>query len=193
MGPDHGAVDHLKGVWHGPALVQSVHDLLPEPRQRPAPELAVDARPLAKLFRQIGPWRAVPSNPENPIKNKAMVGGLASVPGAVCQDEPLKERPFLVRHQVSYQAGLNCRYQLESCSKPDVNPFWQHNLAIRCKEYVKGLRSQRERRGPRLALACGDDLQRLTWGVPIELMLPSSCFLCVKAKGMAKRYPISIS
>jgi len=36
--------------------------------------------------------------------------------------------PFLVRHQVSCQAGLHRRYQLESRSARPVNPFCQHGL-----------------------------------------------------------------
>ncbi|MDQ7775225.1 MAG: DUF2285 domain-containing protein [Paracoccus aminovorans] len=41
------------------------------------------------------------------------------------------KRPFLVRHQVSCQAGLHCRYQLESRSGHPVNPFCQHHLDAR--------------------------------------------------------------
>jgi hypothetical protein len=82
MGANHGAVDHLEGIRHQPALVQGFHDLLPQPCQRPAPELAVDARPLAELFWQVTPWRAGARDPENPIQNKAMVGGFAPVRGA---------------------------------------------------------------------------------------------------------------
>src|SRR5690606_33918406 len=67
-------------------------------------------------------------NPENSIKNEAVVGGFAPVRGADSEDEALKERPFLVRHKVSCQTGLHRRCQLESCSKPDVNPFCQHDL-----------------------------------------------------------------
>ena len=129
MGPDHGAVDHLRGAWHSPAFVQGLHDLLPESRQHPAPELAVDARPLAKLFRQIALWRAGPGNPEYPIKNKPVVGGFASVRRARRKDETLKERPFFVRHKVSCQAGLHRRYQLEARLALPVNLFFQHDLA----------------------------------------------------------------
>lgn len=43
VGADHGAVDHLQGAWHGSALVQSIHYVLPEARQCPAPELSVNA------------------------------------------------------------------------------------------------------------------------------------------------------
>lgn len=42
MGADDGAVDHLQGGWDQPALVQRIHDLLPQPCQGPAPELTVD-------------------------------------------------------------------------------------------------------------------------------------------------------
>lgn len=128
MGPDHGAIDHLQSVWHGPALIQGVHDLLPEPRQRPASELSLDARLLAKLFRQIAPRRACPGNPECPIKNDPVVGRFMSVLGAGIKDETLREHPFFVRHKVLGQAGLHRRYQLESVQALPVNPFCQHGL-----------------------------------------------------------------
>ena len=128
MGADHGAVDHLQGVRHRPALVQSVHDVLPQPCQRPASELSVDARPLAKLFGQVPPGGARAGNPENPIENKTVVNRFAPVRSADRQDKTFKERPLLVRHQVSCQAGLHRRYQLESRLRLGVNPFCQHDL-----------------------------------------------------------------
>src|SRR6056297_2871559 len=109
MGANHGAVDHLKGIRSSPTLVQSVHDVLPETRQRPASELPVDARPFAELFGQVPPWGAGASDPENPIQNKAMVDRLAPVRRTGREDKPFKERPFLVRHQISCQAGLHSR------------------------------------------------------------------------------------
>ena len=48
MGADHGAVDHLQGTRHGLAMVQGVHDLFPEPSERPALELAIHARPFSE-------------------------------------------------------------------------------------------------------------------------------------------------
>lgn len=107
MGANHGAVDHLQRVWNGTALVQSIHDLLPLPGQRPTSELAVNAGPFAELFGQVTPWGSGSRDPENPIKNKAMVGGFAPVGGADRMNEMFKERPFLVRHQVSCQADLH--------------------------------------------------------------------------------------
>jgi hypothetical protein len=50
MGANDGAVDHLEGVRDQPALVQGLQYPFPQPSQRPAPELAVDRRPLAELF-----------------------------------------------------------------------------------------------------------------------------------------------
>ena len=91
---------------------------------------AANARPFAELFRQVTPRRSRPGYPENTIKNKTMVRGFASIWGADRQDEALVKRPFLVRHQVSCQAGLHRRYQLESRSARNVNPFCQHGLAI---------------------------------------------------------------
>lgn len=57
-----------------------------------------------------------------------MVQGFASVRGAGGKDEAFMKRPLLVRHQVSCQAGLHRRYQLESRSDRHVNPFCQHDL-----------------------------------------------------------------
>lgn len=128
VGADHGIVDHLQHVRHGPASIQCLHDILPEPGQRPAPELPVDARPLAEFFRQVTPWSTRPSYPEDPIKNKPVVDGFASVRGADSQDETLKDRPFLVGLQVSCQAGLRRRYHLESRLPPNVNLFCEHSL-----------------------------------------------------------------
>ena len=130
VGANDRAVDHLECVLHCPAFVQGVHDLLPEPRQCPTPKLPVNAGPLPELCREVPPRGSGARNPENAIQNKAVVGRFASVRGADYQDEPLKERPFLVRHQVSCQAGLHRRYQLESRSACSVNPFCQHGLAL---------------------------------------------------------------
>ena len=87
---NHGAVDRLQGVRHHPAFVQRVHDLLPEPRQCPAPELPVGARPLAELLWQVAPRRARVSGPENPIKIKSVIGGLRPIRGADGQNGALK-------------------------------------------------------------------------------------------------------
>lgn len=128
MGANHGAVDHLKGVWDRAALVQGVHDDLPQPYQRPAPELTVNARPFSEPIRQVAPRSTRPRDSENTIQNKAMVGGFALIRGAGGQNEAFKKRPLFVRHQVSCQAGVRRRYQLESRSTHDGNPFCQHGL-----------------------------------------------------------------
>ena len=82
MGPDHGAVDHLQRTWHGPNLVRGIHDLFAWSGTCPATELAINARPLRDLFRQVPLWCASPGDPEDPIANKPMRGRLASVRGA---------------------------------------------------------------------------------------------------------------
>ena len=108
MGADYGAVrcpaggstaerDHLKGVRHRSTLVQGVHDLFPEPRQRPALELTVDARPFAELVRQVSSWCTSLSYPENAIKNTAVIGRFAPVRRGQLE-QALKERPFLLHH-----------------------------------------------------------------------------------------------
>ena len=79
VGANDGAVDHLKGIRHGPALVQGIHDVFPQPGQRPAAELAVDARPFTELLGEVPPWSARAGDPENSIKNKAVVSRFAPV------------------------------------------------------------------------------------------------------------------
>ena len=66
---------------------------------------------------------------KNTIQNKAMVGRPPPVGGTHRKDEPFEEPPLLFRHQVSCQAGLHRRYQLESRSTETVNPFCQHGLS----------------------------------------------------------------
>jgi hypothetical protein len=60
-----------------------------------------------------------------------MIGGLTAIRGTDRKNEMFKQRPFLVAHQVSGQAGLHSRYQLESRLSLRVNPFCQHNLQRR--------------------------------------------------------------
>lgn len=42
VGPDHSAVDHLELVGRELRVVQGIQDVLPQPGERPAPELPVD-------------------------------------------------------------------------------------------------------------------------------------------------------
>jgi hypothetical protein len=128
VGADHSAVDHLERARDQPARVQSLQNLLPQSRQGPSADLTIDARPLAELLGKVTPRRTRPRDPENAIQNKTMVLGFAPVRGADAQDEAFVKRPFLVRHQVSCQAGLHRRYQLESHPARPVNPFCQHVL-----------------------------------------------------------------
>ena len=76
--------------------------------------------------RHGAPIRAIQKIPSR--TRRWVVGLRAFGQGAGGQGETLKERPFLVRHQVACQAGLHCRYQLESSSAGHVNPFCQHGL-----------------------------------------------------------------
>lgn len=109
-----------------PLWIKAPMTLIPEPRNCPTPELSVDTGPLAKFFWQVTPRRTRSCNPENPIKNNAVVGRFASVRSANSQDEVLEEQPLLVRHEVSFQVGLHCTYQLEPRSAVGRNPFCQH-------------------------------------------------------------------
>lgn len=64
----------------------------------------------------------------NPIKNEAVVSRFPSIRGAGSENEALKKRPFLVRHQAPGQSGLHHRWQLESHLQPSVNLFCHHGL-----------------------------------------------------------------
>lgn len=121
VGADHGAVDNLQNIRHGSALVQGVHDLVPQPGQCPATELAIDARPLSKLFRQIPPWSASSSDPENPVKDKSVVDRLAPVWGADGHEERLKNA-----HPSS---GIRSRANLVSIADASLNHD-QRDLSI---------------------------------------------------------------
>lgn len=138
MGADHCAVDYLKCIRHDPAFAQDLQDLLPRTRQGPASELAVDTGPLPELCRQVTPRRACPGYPENPIKNEPMVGRFAPVRRSDGQNEALVKSPLFVQHQISCQAGLHHRYQLESRSARPVSPFRQHGVIyIKMKAWLQ--------------------------------------------------------
>lgn len=92
--------------------------------------MAVDAGPLAELLGQVPPGGTGSGVPENPIQNNAVVSWFAPVSGADSEDEVFKERPLIVRHQITCQAGLHSRNQLESCLRRGVNLFCQHDLEI---------------------------------------------------------------
>lgn len=106
-----------------------------------------------QIPRQTSPLGSGAGDPENPIANKAVVAGVASIRDADCQDEPLKERSFLIQHQVSCQAGLHRRYQLEPPVTATVNPFCQHGLAELPTIHVDPL--NRDQRCGRFALVLG--------------------------------------
>lgn len=67
-----------------------------------------------------------------------MVDWFTAIRGTDRKNEVFKQRPLLVAHQVSGQAGLHSRYQLESRPKRLVNPFCQHDLdSFNWEEWTK--------------------------------------------------------
>ena len=111
MGADDGAVDHLNLIWCGATLVQRLKNQFSETRQSPASELAIDRRPFAKLIRQVTPLCSSTSNPEDPVKNQAMIYRRATATDRV--DERFKKCPFRIAHRQSRQDSLLKSY-LES-------------------------------------------------------------------------------
>jgi hypothetical protein len=104
--PDDCAVDHLQAGVAAAAVVEGFEQQLPQTRQRPAAELAVNRRLFAEMFMQIAPSDTGPSNPENPIQNKAMVPRTPPATRAAFDHERFQTCPFLVAHQTSDQGGL---------------------------------------------------------------------------------------
>lgn len=83
--------------------------IVPQSSQRPSAELAIDGRPLAELLRQVPPWRARPSDPENTVQNKAMVRRFAPVRTTNSSDEGFEKGPFVVGYQVACHDRLPSR------------------------------------------------------------------------------------
>jgi hypothetical protein len=125
--PDYCAVDHLQTGVAAPAVVKRFEQQLPKAGQRPAPELAINRRPFAKMLMQVAPGNTRPRDPENPIQNKTMI---PRSPPAACTPfdyKGLKTGPFLVAHQTSDHGSLLKSY-LESEATRFVNPLCQHGL-----------------------------------------------------------------
>ena len=99
--PDHTAVDHLQTGVAAATVIERFEQQLPQAGQRPAPKLAVNRRPFAKILVQIAPGNACPRNPENPIQNKAMIPWTPPTARAALNHEWRKTGPFLVTHHSS--------------------------------------------------------------------------------------------
>jgi hypothetical protein len=103
--PDYRAVDHLQTGVATPAVVEGLKQQLPQTRQRPAPELAINRRPFAEMLMQVAPRDTRSRNPENPIQNKTVVPRPSPAPGATLNHKRLKTGPFFVAHQTTVQGG----------------------------------------------------------------------------------------
>jgi hypothetical protein len=125
--PDDSAVDHLQAGVATAAVVEGFEQQLPKAGQRPAPELAINRGPFAKMLMQVAPCNAGARNPENPIKNKAMVPWPPPTKRAALYHKWLKTGPFLVAHQSPNQSNLFKSYP-ESETTPFGNPLCQHVL-----------------------------------------------------------------
>lgn len=129
MCPDHGAVDHLDAVWRCAAIIQSIEHQLLQSCQSPAPELAIDTRPLAELLRQITPGSTGASNPENAIEHEAVVRSRTTALPSNRHQERFKECPLSILHQQTRQDNLRKSY-LESDFAAFVNPVCQQDLGL---------------------------------------------------------------
>ena len=127
--PDYCAVDHLQTGVAPAAVIEGFEEQLPQARQRPAPKLAVNRRPFAEMFVQIAPGNACPRDPENPIKNKAMILRATTTARAALDHEWRKTSPFSVTHHTPDHGSLLKSY-LESDTTLFGNPLCQHFLVV---------------------------------------------------------------
>jgi hypothetical protein len=126
--PDYRAVDHLQTGVATPAVVEGLKQQLPQTRQRPAPELAINRRPFAEMLMQVAPRDTRSRNPENPIQNKTVVPRPSPAPGATLNHKRLKTGPFFVAHQTTHQGSLPKSY-LES----EINPVGNLEASVRSR------------------------------------------------------------
>jgi len=137
--PDRRDVDEAQETLRGLVItggdpagilepVEAAFDQVTQPVER---LIHADA-PLAGLpHRDHWQGIALLHGSANAIENKSVVDRFAPIRGADGADERLKERPLVVGHQVSCQAGLHRGCQLESRLSRAVNPFCQHGLGER--------------------------------------------------------------
>jgi hypothetical protein len=129
MRPDYCAIDHLQTGVAATAVIERFEQKFPQTGQRPAPELAVNRRPLTKMLVQITPGNTRPGYPENPIQNKAMIPRATATARTAFDHKRLKAVPFFVAHQTPDHGSLLKSY-LESETTPFGNPLCQHNLGV---------------------------------------------------------------
>jgi hypothetical protein len=125
--PDYCAVDHLQAGIATATVVEGFEQQLPQTGQRPAPELAINRRPLAEMFVQVAPGNTSARNPENPIQNKAMIPRAPPAARTALDHEWRKAGPLLVTHQTTDHGSLLKSYR-ESETTPFGNPLCQHVL-----------------------------------------------------------------
>ena len=101
MRPDYCAVDHLQAGVAVATVVEHFEQQLSQVGQRPEPKLAINPRPLAKMLVQIAPGNARPRNPENPVKNKAMIPRTTPAARAAFDHEWRKTVSFLITLQIT--------------------------------------------------------------------------------------------
>jgi hypothetical protein len=127
--PDYCAVDHLQTGIATAAVVEGFEQQLPQTRQRPAPELAVNRRPFAEMLVQVAPGYTRSRNPENPIQDKAVISWAPPATRTALNHERLKTTPFLIAHQTTDQGRLP-QNDLESEPTRFGNPLCQHALGF---------------------------------------------------------------
>lgn len=127
VGAHDRRVDHLHASRRAAALVEGFQHQLPDPGERPAPELLVDGVPLAEMLVQIAPRRAGPGDPEHPVEHQPVVLRRAPALAARRDHERREKPPFLVCHQAANQDRLP-KNSLESRFEPCVNPLCQQLL-----------------------------------------------------------------
>jgi len=134
--PIINAVDHLNLIRHHFAIVQRIEEQFPQTHDRPTAKLTIDARPFAKIFREIAPLRTGTRNPEYTIQNLTVIVRKPAATPTNSDDEWFEKRPFCVLHQLSRQ---DCLLQKATLMIQNSHLFWnpvcQQNLGQYIDEY----------------------------------------------------------
>ena len=125
----HGCTtDHLHGVLPVAAILQRFQNEVPDPCNRPAPELPIDRTPLAEMLMQVEPWRALACDQEHSYEDQPMIRRWPAATLPCALQKRREERPFLIIHQPTDRGSLRSERELELRFNRFGNPLCQQNL-----------------------------------------------------------------
>ncbi len=113
MGPDHGAVDHVRRPITADQLGQRLQQRVEHTLLDPAAIAAEDAVPLAVAGRKMPPLRPRPRHPYHPVEELTIISGRTATAPRFGRKQRTGQRPFRIRrpdrlvHRHLQMAALN--------------------------------------------------------------------------------------